>query len=180
MQLPLQKLKNVYIFQLFWKWMPLIWFFFHASLHLQHCHMLILLHCHICYNILAFILLCCLTSSSGAAPLTSPQSISSDASKKHSPRVVRQLKTSPRFLEPTISSSKLATKPPKERSPRVSDHNSPSSLLSEVHKITSTINFVLFSRARSRKWSEMQIPLWNEYLKYYSCKSITSVSIGLF
>lgn len=88
----------------------------------------------ICCGLLTFILLCCMTSSSGGpAPLISPQSVSSEGSKKHSPRVVRQLKTSPRFLEPTISSSKLATKPPpKERSPRVSDHNSSSSSLSEV------------------------------------------------
>ncbi|KAH6822062.1 hypothetical protein C2S53_015850 [Perilla frutescens var. hirtella] len=86
------------------------------------------------------------SSSGAAAPRISPQSlsisleasgknspgaVSSEASKKHSPRVVRQLKTSPRFLEPTISSSKLATRAPKESSPRVSELKSPTSPLSE-------------------------------------------------
>lgn len=83
-------------------------------------------------------------NSSGAAPRISPQSISSEvfgknspraasseASKKHSPRVARQLKTSPRYSEHTVSSSNLATRAPKERSPRISDHKSPTSPLSE-------------------------------------------------
>ncbi|PIN06462.1 hypothetical protein CDL12_20984 [Handroanthus impetiginosus] len=84
-----------------------------------------------------------MTSSSGAPQRISPQSISSEPSQKNSPRaassevsekisprVVRKLKTSPRYLDPTASSSNLATITPKERSPNVSDHRSPKSPLS--------------------------------------------------
>lgn len=80
-------------------------------------------------------------SWSGAPQKTSPISISSEASPKNSPqaevsqkispRVVRQLKTGPRYSVHTASSSNLA-KTPKERSSKVAaDHRSPRSPASE-------------------------------------------------
>lgn len=85
------------------------------------------------------------TSSSGTPQKSSPRSISSEASQKSSspqaasseapqkvsPRVVRQLKTGPRFLDPTASSSNQASRTPKERSPKVVDHKAPRSPVSE-------------------------------------------------
>ncbi|KAL3616407.1 hypothetical protein CASFOL_039797 [Castilleja foliolosa] len=53
---------------------------------------------------------------------TTPEAASPQASQKISPRVLRQLKTGPRFLEHTASSANLATKAPKEKSPKVADH----------------------------------------------------------
>ncbi|GFP95682.1 interactor of constitutive active rops 3 [Phtheirospermum japonicum] len=53
---------------------------------------------------------------------TTPEAASPEASQKISPRVVRQLKTGPRFLDHTASSANLATKAPKEKSPKVADH----------------------------------------------------------
>ncbi|GFQ02092.1 interactor of constitutive active rops 3 [Phtheirospermum japonicum] len=82
----------------------------------------------------------CETNSSGASQIISPKSIAfevyhknspqSELSKKNSPRVVRQIKISPRYAEPT-SSCNLATRPPKEASPKVSDRRSPRSPLPE-------------------------------------------------
>ncbi|KAL3649368.1 hypothetical protein CASFOL_005771 [Castilleja foliolosa] len=51
-----------------------------------------------------------------------PEAASPEASKKISPRVVRQLKTGPRFLDHTASSANLATKALKDKSPKVADH----------------------------------------------------------
>ncbi|KAI3461468.1 hypothetical protein Pfo_018131 [Paulownia fortunei] len=86
-------------------------------------------------------------SSSGAPQKNSPRSISSEVSQKNSPqaassevsqkisrRVVRQLKTGPRYSDHTASSSNLASRTPKERSPKVADHRSPRSPVSEVQK----------------------------------------------
>ncbi|XP_057781740.1 interactor of constitutive active ROPs 3 isoform X2 [Salvia miltiorrhiza] len=81
-------------------------------------------------------------SPSSAPQKSSPRSISSEASlkssspqaassEKVSPKVVRQLKTGPRFLDPTASSSNQASRAPKERSPKVAEHKSPRSPLSE-------------------------------------------------
>ncbi|KAH6814605.1 hypothetical protein C2S51_023623 [Perilla frutescens var. frutescens] len=88
------------------------------------------------------------TSSSGAPQKSSPRSISSEASLKNSspqsassevpqkvsPRVVRQLKTGPRYSDPTASSSNQASKASKERSPKVVDHKSPRSPVSVSEK----------------------------------------------
>ncbi|KAL8029846.1 hypothetical protein ABFX02_14G249900 [Erythranthe guttata] len=81
----------------------------------------------------------------GAAQRISPRSSSTEVTQKNSPsqggsaevlqksspKVVRQLKTGPRFLDHTASSSNLATKAPKERSPKLADHRSPKSPISE-------------------------------------------------
>ncbi|GER34839.1 ROP interactive partner 5, partial [Striga asiatica] len=60
----------------------------------------------------------------------------SEVAQKVSPRVVRQLKTGPRYSDHTASSANLATKPPKERSPKVADHKSPNSPASEKKRLT--------------------------------------------
>ncbi|KAL1558114.1 interactor of constitutive active ROPs 3-like [Salvia divinorum] len=70
-------------------------------------------------------------SSEPSLKSSSPQASSAEAPQKVSPRVVRQLKTGPRFLDPTASSSNQASRPQKERSPKVTDHKSPRSPLSE-------------------------------------------------
>ncbi|EYU36213.1 hypothetical protein MIMGU_mgv1a0269352mg, partial [Erythranthe guttata] len=84
----------------------------------------------------------------GAAQRISPRSSSTEVTQKNSPsqggsaevlqksspKVVRQLKTGPRFLDHTASSSNLATKAPKERSPKLADHRSPKSPISENSK----------------------------------------------
>ncbi|EPS63034.1 hypothetical protein M569_11752, partial [Genlisea aurea] len=49
----------------------------------------------------------------------SPRSASSETPEKISPRVVRQLKSNPRYSEPTASSSNLAPRGSRERSPKV-------------------------------------------------------------
>ncbi|KAK6144496.1 hypothetical protein DH2020_021316 [Rehmannia glutinosa] len=87
-----------------------------------------------------------LTSASGTPQKISPRSISSEVSQKNSssqaaassevsqkvsPRVVRQLKTGPRYSDHTASSSNLVSKASKERSPKVADHRSPRSPASE-------------------------------------------------
>ncbi|CAA0811960.1 Interactor of constitutive active ROPs 3 [Striga hermonthica] len=84
------------------------------------------------------------TSSFGASQIISPKSITSEASHKNSPRassceasnksslrVAREVKISPRYAEPTASSCNLASRPPKEGSPKVPNHRSPRSLLPE-------------------------------------------------
>lgn len=90
------------------------------------------------------------SSPSGAPQKSSPRSISSEASQKNSspqaassevpqkvsPRVVRQLKTGPRYSDPTASSSNQASKAPKERSPKVVDHKSPRSPISEKKRLS--------------------------------------------
>ncbi|GER57684.1 ROP interactive partner 5 [Striga asiatica] len=86
----------------------------------------------------------CKTSSFGASQIISPKSItceashknsprasSCEASNKSSPRVAREVKISPRYAEPTASSCNLASRPPKEGSPKVPIHRSPRSLLTE-------------------------------------------------
>ncbi|KAG8387729.1 hypothetical protein BUALT_Bualt02G0051700 [Buddleja alternifolia] len=93
-------------------------------------------------------------NSSGAPQRTSPRSSSSEvsrknsaqavsspeASKKVSPRVVCQLKTSARYLEPTESSSNPKTnRAPKETSPKVSDRKSPRSQLPDQKKRPSRV-----------------------------------------
>lgn len=81
----------------------------------------------------------CRTSPSSVPSKSSPRSISSEAKssspqEKVSPKVARQLKTGPRFLDPTASSSNQASRTPKERSPKVAvERKSPRSPLSEVH-----------------------------------------------
>ncbi|KAG6415091.1 hypothetical protein SASPL_122493 [Salvia splendens] len=70
-------------------------------------------------------------SSEASLKSSSPQASSTEAPQKVSPRVVRQLKTGPRFLDPTASSSNQANRASKERSPKVTDHKSPRSPLSE-------------------------------------------------
>ncbi|KAG6384459.1 hypothetical protein SASPL_155724 [Salvia splendens] len=64
-------------------------------------------------------------SSEASLKSSSPQASSAEAPQKVSLRVVRQLKTGPRFLDPTASSSNQASRAPKERSPKVTDHKSP-------------------------------------------------------
>ncbi|KAL7127325.1 hypothetical protein ABFS83_14G247100 [Erythranthe nasuta] len=72
------------------------------------------------------------SSSTEVTQKNSPsQGGSAEVSQKSSPKVVRQLKTGPRFLDHTASSSNLATKAPKERSPKLADHRSPKSPISE-------------------------------------------------
>ncbi|KAL8516104.1 hypothetical protein ACS0TY_014690 [Phlomoides rotata] len=58
---------------------------------------------------------------------SSPQAASSETPQKISPRVVRQLKTGPRYSDHTASSSNLASRVPKDRSPKVNEHKSPNS-----------------------------------------------------
>ncbi|XP_041990742.1 interactor of constitutive active ROPs 3-like [Salvia splendens] len=70
-------------------------------------------------------------SSEASPKSSSPQTVSSEAPQKVSPRVVRHLKTGPRFLDPTASSSNQANRAPKERSPKIADRKSPKSPLSE-------------------------------------------------
>ncbi|KAK6144460.1 hypothetical protein DH2020_021280 [Rehmannia glutinosa] len=92
-----------------------------------------------------------LTSASGTPQKISPRSISSEVSQKNSspqaaassevsqkvsPRVVRQLKTGPRYSDHTASSSNLVSKASKERSPKVADHRSPRSPASEKKRPT--------------------------------------------
>ncbi|KAL1544159.1 interactor of constitutive active ROPs 3-like isoform X2 [Salvia divinorum] len=70
-------------------------------------------------------------SSEASLKSSSPQTASSEAPQNVSPRVVRQLKTGPRFLDPTASSSNQANRSPKVRSPKVVGRKSPKSPLSE-------------------------------------------------
>ncbi|XP_051131731.1 interactor of constitutive active ROPs 3-like isoform X2 [Andrographis paniculata] len=76
---------------------------------------------------------------SEASPKNSPQAASSETSQKASPRVARQLKTGPRYSEHTASSSNLASRPPKERSPKVADNRSPGGSASSERKHPSKV-----------------------------------------
>lgn len=94
------------------------------------------------------------SGSSGALPKVSPRSISSEASPKNSPktaspsegsqkaspRVARQLKTGPRYSEHTASSSNLANRPKKERSPKVADRPAPRSPASAEKKTPARVS----------------------------------------
>ncbi|XP_073311926.1 interactor of constitutive active ROPs 3-like [Primulina huaijiensis] len=83
------------------------------------------------------------TNSSGGPLRTSPRSTSTEVSRKNSspqaelsqktsPRVVRQLKSTPRYSDHTASSSNLGSRAPKEGSPKDLDRKSLTSPISEI------------------------------------------------
>ncbi|XP_073291769.1 interactor of constitutive active ROPs 3-like [Primulina huaijiensis] len=71
------------------------------------------------------------TSSEAFQKNSSPRAATSEGSIKSSPGVKSQLKPTARYVDHTASSSNLTSKAPKERSPKVADHKSPRSPVSE-------------------------------------------------
>lgn len=71
------------------------------------------------------------TSSEAFQKNSSPRAATSEGSIKSSPGVKSQLKPTARYADHTASSSNLTSRAPKERSPKVSDHRSPRSPVSE-------------------------------------------------